>query len=543
MTRALVIGGGVAGLATAALLARDGHEVRLLERTERLGGRAGSDETRGFRFDTGPSWYLMPEVYDHFYSLFGTSAAEQLDLRPLDPVYEVLLGDSGAQSDERVMRTPVPVGRERVEALFERTESGAGHRLHEYLDSARGAAKLAERTFLYNPFTRVRSIATPEVLRELPRLLRLLRVPLSRHVEKRFAHPLLRKILEYPAIFLGTDPRRAPSLYHLMSAFDLDEGVVYPMGGFARVVETLEQLARSCGVEIITGAEVTDIVTERAGRRRAVRGVRWRDVTGVELEESADLVVSAADLHHTETKLLEPGDRSYSEAWWERRVSGPGAVLVMLGVTGRLPQLGHHSLLFTDDWEANFDAVFEGRGTLGRRTSLYVCKPSATDPGVAPEGDENLFVLVPVPADVELGAGGVDGSGDSRVEEIADRAVEQIARWAAIPDLAERVVVRRTIGPADFARDYRSWRGGMLGPAHTLGQSAMFRAQNSSRRVDGLYYAGATTAPGVGVPMCLISAQLVSKRIRGDNTPGPQPSGIGAVRASSLEKYRSGWRT
>src|SRR5690606_36293228 len=131
---------------------------------------------------------------------------------------------------------------------------------------------------------------------------------------------------------------------------------------------------------------------------------------------------------------------------------------------------------------------------------------------------ENLFVLVPAPADTGLGFGGVDGTGDPGVERIADRPISQIGRWAGIPDLAERIVVRRTIGPADFARDYHSWRGGMLGPSHTLGQSAMFRAQNRSRRVDGLFYAGATTAPGVGVPMCLISAQLVSKRIRGDHT-------------------------
>lgn len=132
-----------------------------------------------------------------------------------------------------------------------------------------------------------------------------------------------------------------------------------------------------------------------------------------------------------------------------------------------------------------------------------------------------LFVLIPVPADVTIGSGGINGRGDAQDAEAADRAIDQIASWAGISGLRERIVSRQTIGPADFARDYSSWRGGMLGPSHILRQSAMFRAQNVSKRVAGLFYAGATTAPGVGVPMCLISAELVLKHIRGDRTAGP----------------------
>lgn len=140
---------------------------------------------------------------------------------------------------------------------------------------------------------------------------------------------------------------------------------------------------------------------------------------------------------------------------------------------------------------------------------------------MAPAGHENLFVLIPIPADPSLGHGGADGAGDTAIERAADAAIDQIAAWAGIADLRERIVVRQTIGPADFADDYHSWSGGMLGPSHILSQSAMFRAQNASKRVDGLYYAGATTAPGVGVPMCLISAELVLKRLRGDGSGGP----------------------
>jgi phytoene desaturase len=201
-------------------------------------------------------------------------------------------------------------------------------------------------------------------------------------------------------------------------------------------------------------------------------------------------------------------------------------VLVLLGVAGRLPALAHHSLFFTEDWDDGFARIFGTGASIGSPTSLYVSRTSATDPTAAPPGHENLFVLVPVPADPGLGRGGVDGSGDPAVEAIADEAIRQVSEWAGIPDLAERIVVRRTIGPADFADDLHSWRGGALGPAHTLRQSAFLRGSNASAKVDGLYYAGGTTVPGIGLPMCLISAELVLKRLRGDITTTPLPEPI-----------------
>ncbi len=519
MPRVVVIGGGVAGLATAALLARDGHSVRLLERGTRLGGRAGLLEREGFRFDTGPSWYLMPRVFEHFFQMLGTSTREQLDLATLDPAYRVFPEPEkpgGKSSPVTVPRDPAL-----IREVFEGLEEGGGERLREHLASAARTALMAERYFLYNPFTRLRSLGRAEVLRSLPRLARLLGVSLERHIAKRFRHPTLRQILGYPAVFLGTAPSDAPAMYHLMSALDLEEGVQYPAGGFWTIVERIAGLAAEAGVEIVTGAEATRIDTRPGGRRLRADGVRWTDREGTAHREQADIVVSCADLHHTETALLDREAQSYPETWWRRKVSGPGAVIAMLGVSGPLPELPHHSLFFTRDWDANFSAIFGDEPSIPDPASIYVCKPSASDPGVAPPGHENLFVLVPIPPLPEIGRGGADGGGDLRVERTADAAIDQIAAWAGIPDLRERIVLRHTLGPADFAGDYHSWRGGMLGPAHILGQSAMFRPQNQSKRVDGLYYAGATTAPGVGVPMCLISAELVLKRIRGDRTAGP----------------------
>jgi len=534
MTRTAVIGGGVAGLATAALLAHEGHSVILFERGDRLGGRAGIIKRDGFQFDTGPSWYLMPRVFEHFFNLLGTSASEQLDLRTLNPGYRVF-SQSSAPVQAPARSVDVPYSRRSVHALFEAVERGSGRTLDKYLDSAERTSRMAEQHFLYNPFTRLRSLGHRDVLQSLPQLISLLGTSLERYASRQFSNPLLQQILEYPAVFLGTDPRRAPAMYHLMSALDLSEGAQYPMGGFWTIVERLEALARDAGVTIVSNCEVTEILTQKVNGTLQATGLRVTDAAGDKRIEQADIVVSAADLHHTETHLLEPAAQSYPASWWHKRESGPGAVIVMLGVRGALPQLEHHSLLFTKDWDKNFDAIFGSHPHVPDPVSLYVCKPSATDPNVAPHDHENLFVLIPVPAQTELGAGGSDGRGDQMIEDIADKAIDQISAWAGISDLRDRIVVRETLGPADFATKYHSWRGGMLGPSHILSQSAMFRPQNQSKKVKNLYYAGGTTAPGVGVPMCLISAELVLKRIRGDHSAGPteaQPAfNPGLVRA------------
>ena len=198
----------------------------------------------------------------------------------------------------------------------------------------------------------------------------------------------------------------------------------------------------------------------------------------------------------------------------------------MLGVEGRLPQLPHHSLFFTSDWDQNFGDIFGRETRVPDPASIYVCKPSATDPTVAPEGFENLFVLVPVPADVTIGHGGDQGAGSELVERTANAAIEQVAAWAKIPDLHDRITVRHTVGPEDFAHRYNSWRGTALGMEHTLAQSAVFRPGHVSARVPNLLHVGGGTIPGVGLPMCLISAELVLKRLTGDRSAVPVPEPV-----------------
>ena len=188
----------------------------------------------------------------------------------------------------------------------------------------------------------------------------------------------------------------------------------------------------------------------------------------------------------------------------------------MLGVKGELPELAHHTLFFSTDWRRNFDDIFKAPTRIPDPASIYVCRPSATDSTVAPDGSENLFLLIPVPADIAIGK-----AGDPLVEKTADAAIKLIAEKAGIPDLAERIVVRGTYGPGDFAENLNAWSGSALGPAHTLKQSAFLRGSNQSKKVGGLYYAGGSTVPGIGLPMCLISAELVIKRLRNDTSTGP----------------------
>jgi phytoene desaturase len=522
MSDVVVIGGGIAGLASAALLAKEGHTVTLLERQPEVGGRAGSWKHDGFRFDTGPSWYLMPEVFDHFYKLMGTSAAEQLSLVTLDPGYRVYFE---GQTD------PIDISTDLGEnlALFESIEPGSAVRMKKYLTSAEETYELAKQYFLYTSFADLRTSATKPVLAKAGSFIRLLIEPLSRLVARTVKDDRLRKVLGYPAVFLGSSPYLTPSMYHLMSHLDLTDGVLYPMGGFARVIESIADIARDAGVTIRTSSTVTRIVTTDG----VATGVEYVDARGAFQFADADIVVSAADLHHTETQLLQAEEQTYPASYWAQKTPGPSALLLYLGVKGELPELEHHTLLFMKDWQQGFDAIFGDQPTVPEPASLYICKPSGIDPNVAPEGFENVFVLVPIPADPSIGRGEVDGDGDTRIEVLADKVIAQIGDWTGIPDFADRVTVRRTVGPGDFADDLNAWRGTALGPAHTLKQSAFFRAGNVSKKVEGLYYVGGSTIPGIGLPMCLISAEVLVKRLRGDTSPGPLPEPLAAPQSQS----------
>ena len=492
-----IIGAGYGGLALANILAKAGYAVTVYEKHSTPGGRAGHLEQDGFSFDTGPSWYLMPEIFDHYYELFGKRASNELKLTRLSPGYKVFF-----EHDQ-----PIEVSGD-IDAdaeLFESYEKGAGEALKMYVASSAQTYTLAVRHFLYSNFERTVEFLNPEVLRHAARMLRLALRPLHSYVSRTVADVRLQKMLEYHMVFLGTSPFQAPALYSLMSNLDFMSGVYYPMGGMYRLIESMVEIGQELGVTYVYDAEVARIVVNQG------------EAVGIELASGvrvdADIVVSNSDLHHTEMKLVPEEYRSYPERYWNRREPGPGALLVMLGIKGELSMLRHHNLLFVDDWRGNFRAIYEDK-EIPEAASLYVCNPSKTDPGVAPTGTENLFMLVPMPAGVIL-------SEDEQAHHV-DKFIAQFAQMIKVPNLMERIITKAVVGPQDFLTQYYSWQANALGgQSHILWQSAMFRTPNKSKRVTNLYYVGASTTPGIGLPMCLIGAELVYKRIKGDKHSGP----------------------
>lgn len=488
-----VIGGGIGGLAVANILAKVGCKVTLYEAHSSLGGRAGQLKAKGFTFDTGPSWYLMPEVFEQYFSLIGEDVSKHLDLVRLDPAYKVFFQT----------RQPVTVSGNKADnqKLFDELEPGAGSKLQTYLQDSAQTYELAKKYFLYNPFTSKRSVINRQVLRQLPKFSQLAAKPLHRYVAKYFQSPELQQLLEYPTVFLGASPYSAPAIFSLMSYLDMEQGVFYPQGGMYTIVEALHKIGQKLGVTYRLNAGVKAI------------NVKGNRATGVTLQDGqtvqADIVISNADLHFTETQLLPEEARTYPESYWQDRVAGPSALLLYLGVKGKVPELQHHNLFFVKDWRQNFADIFDSKD-WPVPASMYVCKPGATDPSVAPKADENLFVLVPAPA---------KDISQAELEMLSDTYLDELAQAAQIPDLKPRITYKKIYGPNDFSHDFHAWHGTALGPAHTLRQSALFRPANRSKKVSNLYYVGAGTQPGIGVPMCLISAELVYKHLVGDSSP------------------------
>lgn len=494
MSTAIIIGSGIGGLATANLLAKAGYTVHVYEKDAQLGGRAEQFKRKGFTFDTGPSWYLMPEVFEHYYELLGTSAKKQLDLIRLKPAYKVFF--------EHGEPLTITGNMTKDAALFESVEPGAGKALTSYVTKADETYRLALRHFLYSNFTHLPDLAHKDILSRSGRMAALATTPIHTYVKRFVKHKKLQQILEYPMVFLGSSPYSAPALYSLMSALDFKEGVFYPKGTMYAVVESLVRIGTELGVQYHTKQEVSAITVEQG----TATGIALKSGKAIQ----ADIVISNADLHFTETKLLEPRYQSYPEKYWNKQEPSPSALLMYLGVKGTVPEFEHHTLLFVDDWKTNFDAIYKSK-TIPKKASLYISKTSQSDT-TAPKGHENIFVLVPLPAGVSL--------TPKRLESLYAHYLQQIKTFTGV-DLASRVVTKTLFGPNDFETKYYSWQSSMLGPSHRLGQSAFFRTPNKSKKVKNLLYVGAHTVPGVGVPMCLISAELVYKRIVNDRRSGP----------------------
>lgn len=498
--RVVIIGAGYGGIALANLLGKAGYLVDVIEKNETLGGRVTSFSQQGFTFDIGPSWYLMPEVFEQYYQLFGASSHERLQLVPLKPGYKVFFEN----------QSPVVIqgNLEKDLETFESIESGSANKLQRYVSLSSHIYTVATKHFLYTNFQRLHELLKPVILKSAPRMLGMVFRPLDSYVASIFKDARLKKILEYHMVFLGSSPFQAPAIYSLMSHLDFKSGVFYPGKGMQSLITDLMGLGASYDITYHTNKSVVKVTTDKD------------TATGVLLDDgqalAADIVVSNADLHFTETQLLEKTQQTYPEKHWKKRQPGPSALMITMGVRGTLPDLLHHSLLFVDDWRGNFDAIYKTM-TVPQSASIYLCNPSKTDPNLAPSDTENLFALIPLPAGIDISA----------AEELAlaDRFIEQIGRMIDAPDLAERIIFRKVFGPNNFKSSFNAWNNNAFGgESHLLNQSVIFRTKNISKKIKNLYYVGAGTLPGIGLPMCLMSAQLAYKRIHGIKTGGPLQS-------------------
>lgn len=491
---AIVIGAGIGGLGSACLLAKAGWAVTVVEKNEQPGGRVGLIETGGFKFDSGPSWFLMKDVYEHFFELLGEDLNQHLRLQKLTPSYRVFYKGSGKQVD-------IYSESKKAAAVFEELEPGGGRQLRQYLDQAAGQYRVAKDRFMYKNYDSARDFLTPEMLVDGQKLNVLSNM--HSQIIKQFKNSEARKLLEFPALFVGTAPSRTPALYGVLN-HALFDGVYYPAGGMYEIVKALVKIAEDCGVKFRLNSPLSKIIVKN-GRASGVEMANGK-------RQMANLVISNADMHHTETKLLEPKYRTKSAQYWQKRTLAPSALLIYLGLKGKLPSLAHHNLLFCEDWRRNFKEIFDGK-LCPADPSFYVCCPSKTDVSVAPKGHENLFVLVPIPSGFKYTAG--------ELETFADKILATMESEMNVPDLRQKIVYKQLFAVKDFAERYNSYQGSALGLSHTLRQTAAFRPNNVNKKVKGLYYVGAGTNPGIGIPPALISAELMYKRIIGDKTSGP----------------------
>ncbi len=483
--KAVIVGAGFAGLASAAVLGRDGYDVLVLEKNLVPGGRAQVFECDGFKFDMGPSWYLMPDVFERFFAGLDAAPADYYRLERLNPSYRIFFGpedwvDISSDFEQNV-------------ELFERCERGAGDKLREYVNVASYQYDAAMGEFLYRDYRTVLDFLTRKTLVEGHKL--HVFESIDRYARRYFRSERLRRILEYSVVFLGGSPSKTPAMYSLLAHVDFNLGVWYPRGGMGSVVDALRELAESYGTTFLFGQEVKGI------------DVRCGKVVALETENGrfpADLVLMSADYAHSEIDLLEPRYRSYRPAYWGKRLLAPSAFLIYCGLNKPIPGLQHHTLSFQHDWVEHFESIFHSPAWPDR-PSYYICCPTKSDSSVAPPGCENLVLLVPV-------APGLEDDDETR-ERFAEGITDCLEQLLG-STIRDSVVSRTIFSQRDFSEVFNAYRGTALGLSHTLFQTAVFRPSHRSKRVSNLYYAGQYTHPGIGLPMSLISAELAAGIIK-----------------------------
>ena len=482
--KVLVIGAGFAGLSAAAFMAKAGWEVTVVDKHETAGGRARQLKEQGFTFDMGPSWYWMPDVFEHFFEQFGRKVSDYYTPQRLDPSYRIYWNNE---------ETDIPADFTLLKALFESIEKGSGERLEHYLKEAAHKYRIGIQNLVYKPGQSVAEFLDWEVVKNVFRL--DVFTSIKKHIARHFKNPRLQQIMEFPVLFLGALPEDTPALYSLMNYADIKGGTWYPDGGMYSIVKAMQQVATEQGARFVLGAEATRIVVEK-GTAKTIETTKGNF--------TADVVISGADYHFTETELLPQDYRSYKEKYWNKKVLAPSCLMYYIGLNKRLPQVLHHSLFFDVPFDRHAAEIYSRPG-WPTAPLFYLSAASQTDPNVAPAGCENLVFLIPV-------ASGLSGDSEELREHYFNLLVDRLEQHTGT-SIRGAVIYKKTFSVSDFAADYHAYKGNAYGLANTLMQTAIFRPSCQSRKIKNLFYTGQFTVPGPGVPPSLISGEVVSKQV------------------------------
>lgn len=480
----IVIGAGFSGLAAAATLADAGYTVKVLEKNSIPGGRARKFTSEGFTFDMGPSWYWMPDIFENYFASFGKKVSDYYRLHRINPSYKIYFGPG----DEVVL----PSELDDIYKLYEQIEPGSSTGLKRFLTESEYKYRIGIGEFVQKPSHSITEYLHWKIFAAGIRLNML--SSFGAYTRKFFKSEKINRMLEFPVLFLGGTAKTTPALYSLMNYSDMVQGTWYPEKGMYSVVEAMESLAKEKGAEFIYDSPVTAL---------NIAGNKLKSVTAGGIEYEADYVIASADYHHVEQHLLPEAYRNYDEKYWNSRVLSPSSLIFYLGFNTRIPKLDHHTLLFDEDFAGHADSIYKNPH-WPEKPSVYLSCTSRTDSTVAPEGHENVMVLIPV-------APGLVDTAETR-KKYLDIAIARMERYTG-QQLRAHLVFERSYAHADFEKDYNAYKGNAYGLANTLMQTAFLKPKMRNPKVKNLLYAGQLTVPGPGVPPAIISGQIAAREI------------------------------
>lgn len=479
-----VIGSGFSGLAAACYLAKSGFEVTVLEKHDRIGGRARQFSQDGFTYDMGPSWYWMPDIFEKFFSDFGKKVSDYYELERLSPSYRIYYEDGPLD---------IPSDLNELYAMFNKLEKGSGEKLKQFLKEAEYKYQIGMNDLVYKPGLSLMEFMNWRFFKGIFKL--DVFNSIAKHIRKSFTNPKLIQLLEFPVLFLGALPENTPALYSLMNYSDMVGGTWYPKGGMVSVINGMHRLALELGVKFELNVDVSKLNVEE----NVVRSI-----TADKIWKGFDAVVSSADYHFTEQKLLDPQYRNYSKKYWETRKMAPSSLIFYLGINKKLPNLLHHSLFFDEDFDLHAKEIYTDP-KWPTKPLIYLSSTSQTDLNTAPPGHENLFILIPIAPDLN--------ESKQTNDHYFDLCIKRIEKHIGV-SFKENIVFRRDYAGSDFMKDYNSFRGNAYGLANTLSQTAILKPRLINKKVKNLFYTGQLTVPGPGVPPCLISGKLAAEQVK-----------------------------